>query len=380
MKLSMKKVFLALVVFACLVLFMSYIYSGNKLSQMEEKAVYFSHDEYTITIDGNTYMLLSEETAYFPYDEYTTITVDGNTYMLLSEEAKNELEQAAELRREWEENRDGWREKWIQTEYESAERIIRDSEEISGKVTIPAQKRTMPIEAQRQPEQILASIADEMVLVNGGTFMMGCAPEQESDCWTAEKPARKTVIRNDFYIGKYEVTQAQWKAVMGKDSNPSAFKGDDLPVEMVSWEDVQVFINKLNVATGKNYRLPTEAEWEYAARGGNKSNGYKYSGSDDLDEVAWHRGNGMSRTHPVGTKKANELGIYDMTGNVYEWVYDRFYASGLPYFPYSSRVVRGGGFIDMPSNVSRFRVSSRNGSSPWYPFIYTGFRLAHSSE
>ncbi|MBQ3247459.1 MAG: SUMF1/EgtB/PvdO family nonheme iron enzyme, partial [Alistipes sp.] len=159
----------------------------------------------------------------------------------------------------------------------------------------------------------------EMVFVKGGTFTMGATAEQGSDADSDEKPAHSVTVSN-FYIGKYEVTQAQWEAVMGK--NPSRFKGDNLPVERVSWNDIQKFIEKLNAKTGKRYRLPTEAEWEYAARGGNQSKGYKYSGSNDIGSVAWYTDNSSSPTHPVGQKQPNELGLYDMSGNVYEWCSD----------------------------------------------------------
>jgi len=134
---------------------------------------------------------------------------------------------------------------------------------------------------------------------------------------TVEIDGKQITIRN-FFIGKYEITQKQWMAVMG--SNPSMHqKGDNYPVENVSWDDTQEFINKLNSLTGKNYRLPTEMEWKYAARGGNKSKGYKYSGSNNIQDVAWFEDNANGSTHPVGTKQPNELGIYDMTGNVREW-------------------------------------------------------------
>ena len=159
----------------------------------------------------------------------------------------------------------------------------------------------------------------EMVFVKGGTFMMGATPEQGSDAGDGEKPVHSVTV-SDFYIGKYEVTQAQWKAVMGK--NPSHYKGENRPVERVSWYDIQKFIEKLNAKTGKRYRLPTEAEWEYAARGGNQSKGYKYSGSNDIGSVAWYTNNSGDRTHPVGQKQPNELGLYDMTGNVWEWCSD----------------------------------------------------------
>ena len=188
----------------------------------------------------------------------------------------------------------------------------------------------------------------EMVEVRGGTFRMGATSEQGSDVDGNEKPVHSVTL-SGYYIGKTEVTQALWKAVMG--SNPSYFKGDNLPVGYVSWNDCQEFIRKLNSLTGQHFRLPTEAEWEFACRGGNNSRGYKYSGSNYIDNVAWYDGNSGKKTHPVATKSANELGIYDMSGNVFEWCADRYgdYSSGAqtnPKGPYdgSYRVFRGGGW------------------------------------
>ena len=168
---------------------------------------------------------------------------------------------------------------------------------------------------------------DEMVYVEGGTFTMGGTAEQGSDAEDDEYPTHRVTL-SSYYIGKYEVTQALWNTVMGK--NPSSHKGGNLPVEHVSWDDCQEFIRKLNVRTGKKFRLPTEAEWEYAARGGNKSKGYKYSGSNDIDTVAWYEGNSKYKSHKVGEKRPNELGLYDMSGNVAEWCQDWFgsYAGG----------------------------------------------------
>ena len=162
-------------------------------------------------------------------------------------------------------------------------------------------------------------ISIDMVRVEAGTFTMGATPEMEYP-EDDEKPAHQITLTNDYYIGKYEVTQALWQAVMGY--NPSNFKGVNLPVEQVSWDDCQEFISKLNRITGKKFRLPTEAEWEYAARGGKKSRGYQYSGSNNLADVAWNDGNSGNMTHVVGSKQVNELGIYDMTGNVWEWCQD----------------------------------------------------------
>jgi len=217
-----------------------------------------------------------------------------------------------------------------------------------------------------------------MIFVKGGCFMMG-SNDGESD----EKPVHQVCV-DDFYIGKYEVTQKQWKEIMG--NNPSRFKCDNCPVEQVNWNDVQDFIKKLNTKTGNNYRLPTEAEWEYAARGGNQSKGYTYSGSNTIGSVAWYTGNSGSKTHTVGTKKANELEIYDMSGNVWEWCSDLYggdyYGKSLKNNPAgpttgSDRVYRGGSWN---YNATSCRVAYR---SSYYPIIryYTlGFRLALSSE
>ena len=224
----------------------------------------------------------------------------------------------------------------------------------------------------------VGNVSFEMVYVQGGTFQMGATAEQGSDAYDGEKPVHSVTL-SDFHIGKYEVTQGLWKEVMGE--NPSYNKaGDNYPVEMVSWEDCQRFIERLNSRTGLNFRLPTEAEWEYAARGGQKSRGYKYSGSTyDLGSVAWYEGNSGNRTHPVGQKQANELGLYDMSGNVYEWCYDWYgrYSSSSqrnPSGPASGarRVLRGGCYC----NGARFcRVSIRVIGDPGYRSYFYGLRL-----
>ena len=230
-----------------------------------------------------------------------------------------------------------------------------------------------------QPQRQQSNLPDiEMVYVAGGTFTMGATSEQGSEAGSNEKPAHRVTL-DSYYIGKYEVTQKLWKAVMG--NNPSRFKGDNLPVECVSWNDVQEFLSKLNSMTGKKYRLPTEAEWEYAARGGNRSNGYKYSGSNSIGSVAWCN-NGFSgdKTHAVGTRSPNELGIYDMSGNVWEWCQDWFgsYSSSSQSNPKgpnsgSNRVYRGGSWANPIWNC---RVSYRIDRDPDYWSSNLGFRLA----
>ena len=205
-----------------------------------------------------------------------------------------------------------------------------------------------------------------MVRVAGGTFMMG-SPASEKG---RDDECQHQVPVSSFSIGKYEVTQAQWRAVMG--TNPSNFKGcDDCPVEQVSWNDVQSFIKKLKEKTGKTYRLPTEAEWEYAARGGNKSKGFLYAGSSNLGNVAWYVDNSGSRTHAVGGKSPNELGLYDMSGNVWEWCQDIY----KPYPGCSrteeGRVSRGGSWDHSSYNC---RAAARDYDVPDGGFV--GFRLA----
>ena len=238
-----------------------------------------------------------------------------------------------------------------------------------------------------------------MIAVQGGTFTMGCTSEQGGDCWGDETPTHQVTL-SDFYIGKYEVTQGQWKAIMG--NNPSYFtRGDNYPVENVRWNDIvgtsgatmviknityyaNGFIYKLNQLTGRQYRLPTEAEWEYAARGGRSSNRYKYSGSNTVGNVAWYWDNSDSRTHAVGGKSANELGIYEMSGNVWEWCSDWWgnYSSNAQTDPTgpstgSIRVFRGGGWYDYARYA---RVSFRINYWPSYNYYNLGFRLAHSSK
>ena len=231
-------------------------------------------------------------------------------------------------------------------------------------------------------------VSFKMIAVAGGTFTMGATSEQGSDAYRDEKPAHQVTL-SDFCIGETEVTQALWQAVMG--NNPSYFTGNpQRPVESVSWNDCQEFITKLNELTGETFRLPTEAEWEYTARGGNKSMGYQYAGGSTIGDVAWYKENAENvgetspdyGTHTVATKSPNELGLYDMSGNVWEWCQD-WYGSSYYYSSPSTnppgassgvfRVNRGGGWNNAAINC---RVSVRFSLAPASTDDYLGLRLA----
>lgn len=216
-----------------------------------------------------------------------------------------------------------------------------------------------------------------MMYVDGGTFIMGATDVQGEPVAYADERPTHSVTLSSYYIGQMEVTQALWRAVM--DDNPSEYAGDDLPVGNVSWDDCQEFIRKLNQLTGRTFRLPTEAEWEYAARGGSRSQGYKYSGSNNIVEVAWYDGYSGYQTHPVGTKAPNELDLYDMSGNVREWCSDWFgdYSSAAqtnPTGPTSGswRVYRGGSYN---SDAWQCRVSYRSSFETVFGRNDIGFRL-----
>lgn len=237
----------------------------------------------------------------------------------------------------------------------------------------PAQQTEPKPEPAPMSQQQRSNLPEiEMVYVKGGTFTMGATPEQGNDAMDDEKPAHKVTL-DSYYIGKYEVTNELWKAVMGGTIVSREGAKDNEPVVFVSWYDIQRFLRKLNAMTGKNYRLPTEAEWEFAARGGNASRGYKYAGSNIRNEVMWYWDN----IHEVGTKSPNELGIYDMSGNVEEWCQDCYgdYSSLSQLNPKgpnsgSERVARSG------SNFLNCRVSLRFSRTPDSRHNDLGFRLA----
>ena len=222
----------------------------------------------------------------------------------------------------------------------------------------------------------VGGVSFEMVYVEGGSFDMGATTEQGSDAYDDENPVHSVTL-DGYYIGKFEVTLELWEAVMG--SKPSSNVGAQYPVENVTWEDCQEFISRLNSLTGRTFRLPTEAEWEYVARGGNKSSHFKYSGSDNIGDVAWYSSNSGATIHSVGTKSPNELGIYDMSGNVSEWCSDWYGSYSAeeqtnPQGPSSGsfRVFRGGSWFDGARNC---RVSNRHNHVPSFSDGYLGLRL-----
>jgi formylglycine-generating enzyme required for sulfatase activity len=227
----------------------------------------------------------------------------------------------------------------------------------------------------------------KMIWVEGGEFMMGCTSEQ-SDCDEDEQNVRRVTV-DGFYIGMLEVTQSQWEKVMGTsvyqqkskaNGNSTYGVGPDYPMYYVSWDEVTEFCRLLSNKTGKIYTLPTEAQWEYAARGGKKADGTKYAGSNMIDAVAWYTDNSGSSTHPCGTKRANALGIYDMSGNVWEWCKDWYSSSYISYDTNnptgassgSHRVNRGGSW---GSSATICRVADRNYYSPGSRYYILGFRV-----
>ena len=307
--------------------------------------------EETINVTGSTTITLSQEVKYYDItfecnNADATIYIDGINKGKISTSAYSLSYGTHTIR-------------LTATGYDDLEETIN----VTGSATM-----TLSRELVAKMTFTVNGVSFKMVSVEGGTFQMG-----STDGDDYEKPVHNVTL-SSYSIGETEVTQALWTAVMG--TNPSYFKGDNLPVEKVTWNDCQTFITKLNQLTGNSFRLPTEAEWEFAAKGGTKSKGYTYSGSNTIGDVAWYADN-SSRTHPVATKQANELGIYDMSGNVYEWCQDwlgdyRRSAQSNPTGPTSgsSRVLRGGSWIDGAGTA--YRLSS----NPDCSFRDLGLRLA----
>ncbi len=249
-------------------------------------------------------------------------------------------------------------EKQLAVKDKEIEKIRLEFSRQSGKVqpareSMPAPVKKFNLEHPTTKTIICNGIHIEMVLVEGGSFNMGATPEQERDAYEDE---RSIITMNipSYYIAKYEVIQDLWISIMGR--NPSINrKGGIYPVDNISYDEAYVFAMKLSDKTGYHFSIPTEAQWEFAARGGNKTMGYKYSGSDVLDEVAWYMRNANNKTHPVGLKRPNELGLYDMSGNVLEWCNDAI--NDRPTKDHSSRILRGGCFFH---EARRCRVSAKN--------------------
>ena len=291
-------------------------------------------------------------------------------------EAKAEQERLAQQERQRQEEARKQRESEAKAEQERlAQQEQQRQEEARKQREAEARRRATSNQIIR-----VGNVEFEMVYVEGGMFRMGGTSEQGSDAYDNERPVHSVTL-SGFHIGKYEVTQGLWREVMSE--NPSYNKSrDDYPVENVSWEDCQEFIKKLNDRTGLAFRLPTEAEWEYAARGGKKSMGYKYAGSNKLNEVGWYRSNSGNHTHPVGLKKPNELGLYDMSGNVLEWCQDWYgdytaEAQRNPTGPVSgrNRLYRGGSIW---LNARYCRVSFRVNCDPGGRSGISGLRLVLS--
>ena len=233
-----------------------------------------------------------------------------------------------------------------------------------------------PIENEQT--SFVQRLMDNMIFVEGGTFMMGKTQDQNVIFSKEDRTPVHQVTLNSFYISKYEVTQEEWELIMG--NNPSLHKGKRRPVEMVSWEDCQIFLDKLNKLSGRRFRLPSEEEWEYAARGGQYGKGFKYAGSNNCNEVGWNNNNSDMTSSDVGMKLPNELGLYDMSGNVLEWCQNWY--GNYSVDPQSNqngnekgekKVCRGGCFI---YGESQCLVSCRNNGNPASTAHYIGLRLA----
>lgn len=314
-------------------------------------------------------------------DKLEKVNLSGIRDSRLQKEA--EAKRIAEEKRQEEYRRQEAERKAAEERKQEEERKCREEEERKRREEEErrrreAEERKRREEEARAKERVfkVGGVEFKMIRVEGGSFMMG-SPDSDSDAYEREKPQHRVTL-SDYYIGETQVTQALWKAVMGK--NLSCYKGANNPVDMVSWEDCQEFIKKLNQQTGLTFTLPTEAQWEYAARGGNKSKGYKYAGSNNIEDVAWYGDNSGGKSHPVKQKKANELGLYDMSGNVWEWCQDRYgnYNSSAQTnatgpVTGSGRMLRGGCW---GSGAGICCVAYRINRRPVHRYISYGFRLS----
>ena len=251
----------------------------------------------------------------------------------------------------------------------------------SKKVQEAAEEEATAVAGVETKDFTVNGVTFKMVKVEGGTYTMGATPEQGTEAQMNEKPAHEVTVK-DFWIGQTEVTQELWQAVT--DYNPSYTRWPQCPVDKVSWQECKSFVESLEELTGLKFRLPTEAEWEYAARGGKLSKGYKYAGSDNLEEVAWYAVNADEKSHPVASKKPNELGLYDMSGNVYEWCEDKYLMYDGTEPQYSQKMLksdkkrefhieRGGCWNYGPTMC---RNTYRHAGNYTHMYAYDGLRLA----
>ena len=309
------------------------------------------------------------------------LTIRGSGLLVVARIVDVERETASQSGREQVNNYTGWLDVGS-----AVEKAITKILGISG--TTPATNRpAISYGTGTDRSFTVNGVSFKMVFVKGGSMYLGCTSGSGS-CESDESPSHNVTL-SDYYMGETEVTQALWKAVMGYNNNPSNWQGDRLPVEKVTWTDCDEFVSRLNsllaaqLPQGYRFALPSEAQWEYAARGGQKSSGSMYAGSGNVGFVAWYYDNSGSRTHEVKLKAPNELGLYDMSGNVWEWCEDWYSSSWYsdnrnwtdPVNTYvgSNRVLRGGSWL---SYASHCRVANRSNGSPSYRYNSSGFRLA----
>lgn len=362
---------------------------GDVIDRGMEKWVYVAHDAKQIELLFREHMPLR-----ITFDDYNFTTLSGNmTYIMKLKEAEKVNDSLVSTKPIQELSTP------LSTE---ASPSVHPNHPVSNQVS-SSNARQEKCDSINELDLVIQNLINNMVYVEGGSFMMGSDDKKAEAC---EKPLHQETVKS-FSIGKYEVTQKEWMTVMG--NNPSSVKGDKLPVFDVSWNECQEFIRKLNILTGMNFRLPTEEEWEYASKGGNRSNGYKYSGSDDINNVAWYYENSKNQipgstdlarlvssnrrdalssyiehqarirgsVHNVGTKEPNELGLHDMSGSVWEWTSSNWSDNYKKPRNPTQLVMRGGSWLDLPNWC---RISYRFGhepqNAPLASVFLVGLRLA----